>query len=484
MSISSALSASLSGLTASSRAAELVSSNVANALTPGYVRRDLGLAARELGGTGQGVWITGVSRDVDRILLSDRRISEANVGDKGARAKFFQTTETVFGTPEKAGSLGDLIARFDSSLIEAASRPESTARLSTVLGSAQAVAQKLQSSSDSLQNARQTADQSINNQVGHLNDALIKVRDLNVQITASTVAGRDSSALQDLRQQQIDSISAIVPLREMARENGAVALYSTGGLALLDGKPVAFGFAPVGLILPDMTHASGALSGLTVNGRPTDVSATGMLAGGALVAAFDVRDVLAPKAQTELDAVARNLMERFSSAGLDPTIAVGAPGLFTDQGAAFDPAEEVGLAGRIALNAAVDPAKGGEVWRLRDGLGATTPGNSGASALLSAMQAALSAQSVPASGATTGNRSFSSLSAEMVSGISTARLSSEAEVSFSTARATALQEQEMANSVDTDQEMQKLLLIEQSYAANAKVMQTVDDLLKILMGMI
>ena len=72
----------------------------------------------------------------------------------------------------------------------------------------------------------------------------------------------------------------------------------------------------------------------------------------------------------------------------------------------------------------------------------------------------------------------------MVSGISTARLSSEAEVSFSTARATALQEQEMANSVDTDQEMQKLLLIEQSYAANAKVMQTVDDLLKILMGMI
>ncbi len=484
MSISSALSSSLSGLTASARAAELVASNVANAMTPGYVRRDLGLSARELGGTGQGVWITGVTRDVDRILISDRRISEANVGDKTARATFYKSMEVVLGTPEKAGSLGDLIGRLDSSLIEAASRPESTARLSAVRDAAGSVAEKLQSASKVLQTSRQNADQSIGDQVGQLNDALSKVRDLNVQITASNVAGRDSSALQDLRQQQIDAIATIVPLREMARDNGAVALYSTGGIALLDGKPAKFDFSPVGLITPDMTLASGALSGLTINGRPADVTSSGMLAGGTLIAAFDVRDVLAPNAQTELDAVARNLIERFSSAALDPTLAPGAPGLFTDQGAAFNPLDEVGLAGRITLNAAVDPARGGELWRLRDGLGATAPGQVGASAFLSGMQRALGAQSVPSSGSATGNRSFSSLSAEMVSGISKARLSAEAESSFSTARATALQEQEMANGVDTDQEMQKLLLIEQSYSANAKVMQTVDELIKMLMGMI
>jgi len=35
--------------------------------------------------------------------------------------------------------------------------------------------------------------------------------------------------------------------------------------------------------------------------------------------------------------------------------------------------------------------------------------------------------------------------------------------------------------VDTDAEMQSLLLIEQSYAANARVIQTVSDMLDILM---
>ncbi|MEL7027010.1 MAG: flagellar basal body protein, partial [Pseudomonadota bacterium] len=46
MSISTSLSSALSGLTATSRAAELVSSNISNALTEGYGRRELATSAR------------------------------------------------------------------------------------------------------------------------------------------------------------------------------------------------------------------------------------------------------------------------------------------------------------------------------------------------------------------------------------------------------------------------------------------------------
>ncbi|HEX9856935.1 MAG TPA: flagellar basal body protein, partial [Paracoccaceae bacterium] len=75
MSISATLASALSGLTAASRAAELVSSNVANALTEGYARRELSLGARGLAGGGQGVQIIGVTRTVDQALLSDRRVA-------------------------------------------------------------------------------------------------------------------------------------------------------------------------------------------------------------------------------------------------------------------------------------------------------------------------------------------------------------------------------------------------------------------------
>ena len=77
MSITSALSNAISGLNASTRAADLVSANVANALTAGYARRTLELSSRSLAGNGAGVQIDAVRRQVDQGLLSDRRLADA-----------------------------------------------------------------------------------------------------------------------------------------------------------------------------------------------------------------------------------------------------------------------------------------------------------------------------------------------------------------------------------------------------------------------
>ncbi|HBS34332.1 MAG TPA: flagellar hook-associated protein FlgK, partial [Parvularcula sp.] len=66
-----------------------------------------------------------------------------------------------------------------------------------------------------------------------------------------------------------------------------------------------------------------------------------------------------------LDAFAADLIDRFAAPGLDPTAAPGAPGLFTDAGAARADPFVAGLAGRLRLNAAVDPDQGGEPYRLR-----------------------------------------------------------------------------------------------------------------------
>ena len=62
MSFGTAFSSALSGLTAASKASELVSSNIANATTPGYGRRALSLAAQTTGPNGQGVKIVGINR--------------------------------------------------------------------------------------------------------------------------------------------------------------------------------------------------------------------------------------------------------------------------------------------------------------------------------------------------------------------------------------------------------------------------------------
>ena len=485
MSISSAMSSALTGLTATSRQAEVVSSNVANATTPGYGRRAVSLSAHVLGGTGQGVRVTGVTRQIDQFLIGDRRGAQAAAGDRDARAAFLRQMEGIVGQPGDPASLSARVAALDRALMEAASRPESSARLATAVDAARQLAVGLNRASDAVQNERARADGAIGTAVSDLNSALGQVQTLNTQIRSFSGAGQDISALLDQRQQIVDRISGLVPLREVARDNNQIALITTGGAVLLDGKASQFGFAAVNTVVPEMTQASGGLSGLTLNGRPMATAGeTSLVLGGRLAGLFAVRDELAVTGQARLDAMARDLAERFGAAGLDMTVAPGDPGLFTDAGGAFAPGDEVGLSARIALNLAVDPQAGGAVFRLRDGLGAATPGATGNAALLTALTDALTATRPTASATfSAANRSLPGLAADLLSALSSERLDAETEEAFTTARFTALDEMEKAGGVDTDQELQSLLVIEKAYAANAKVLKTVDDMLKTLLGL-
>lgn len=482
MSMSSALSNALSGLTASSRTAEIVSSNIANAQTDGYGRREINLSSRVLGGEGSGVHIDGTSRIVDQVVIADRRLADAELGASSTHAGFLQRIENVIGEPGDAGSLSDRLAGLDAAFIEAASRPDSEPRLQNVLRSAQDVTNHINTISREIQTQRTQADQSISQQVDLLNNSLKKIEQLNHAILNQNTSGRDSSALMDQRQQLIDQISSIVPVRSVPRDNGQIALITTGGAILLDGRPAEVGFTSVGLITEDMTFDAGSLSGLTLNGNAVSTSGNGIMTGGSLTALFEVRDNLAITAQDDLDSVARNLVERFQSPSVDSTLGSLDAGLFTDAGAFFDPANEAGLSTRLSINGLVDPLAGGEVWRLRDGIGAATQGDVGNATLLQNLSSTLTAKQVPVSGSiTTASRSASGLASDYLSTISSSRQTAETEIAFSMTKIDTLKSQELQGGVDTDYEMQQLLLVEQSFAANARVMQTIDELIQTLL---
>lgn len=484
MSITSSLNNAMSGLTAVARSASVTSSNVSNALTEGYARRELSLSSQSLGGNGAGVRIDGVGRAVNQAVLADRRLADAEVGNGSVKSGFLSRIETRIGTPDQPHSLSARVAAFESKLIEAASRPDSETRLNSVVTAAQNLTNTINTISADIQQARMDADSSIAQQVDLLNQSLIQVDELNTQILSARSSGQDATALMDQRQVLVDKISEIVPVREVARERGQIALYTTGGAILLEGTPAEIGFAGSGFISADMTQAGGSLSGLTINGMATSSGENGVLGGGQLGALFSVRDDLAVTANTQLDALARDLIARFEAPTTDPTLALGAPGLFTDNGAALNPLDEVGLSGRIEVNALVVPSQGGALWRVRDGLGAAAPGPVGNAAQLNRLTDALTASVVPASGNYIGAaRSASGLAADFLSQIAGARQDTESVQAYATARQETLTTLQLADGVDTDQEMQNLLIIEQAYAANARVIRTVDELIQQIIGL-
>lgn len=473
MSLSHSLSAAFSGLTASAAAASIVAENMANLRTPGYGRREVLLGTSAIGG---GVTIRGVVRQADMLLLGERRIAQSLSTGAEMRMAFHRSIETALGLPGEDGALDSMIGQFDAALITAAASPSSEPALAGVLDAAKALAGKLRTVSGQIQQARQTADQAIASDVATVNTSLVQIESLNRDIQRMTVLGQDASALVDQRQALVDGIARILPVREVPRSNGRIALYASGGLALVDEKAAQFGFAASGMI----GAGSGGLSGLTLNGKPVATGAGGPLQGGSLAAGFALRDTLGPAAQARLDAVARDLVDRMR--GADPTIAPGAAGLFTDGGSAFDPLAEPGLAGRITVNPLADPAQGGALWRLRAGLGAAVPGDPGDGRLLTGLSAALNRPSVTASGEFQPVlRSFQALGAELVSGIATARLAGQSEATQSAARLSALEELEARGGVDTDHETKLLLVIERAYAANARVIETVERMLDSLL---
>jgi len=336
-----------------------------------------------------------------------------------------------------------------------------------------------------VQDARMDADAEISSQVTRLNDGLELVQNLNYQIRETEARGHDPSALMDMRQTAIDGISEIVPLQQVSRDNEQVALFTTGGAIVLDGKAVEFSYSTVGVIVPEMTQESGALSGLSINGKAVRTGGvTSPIQGGSLAALFEVRDELATGAQTQLDAVARDLIERFEDTSVDPTLTTGDPGLFTDAGTALDVSSELGLSSRIELNALVDPGQGGDLWRLRDGLGATTQGDVGDSTLLQSLNTALTGDRVAASGEFLGvSRSASGLASDLLSMVGMERTAAENQASYSVAQQESLTSMELETGVDTDYELQKLMLIEQAYAANAKVINTAGAMLQTIMDL-
>ena len=205
------------------------------------------------------------------------------------------------------------------------------------MNAATSLANKLNDTSDQVQSLRVDADRSIGSEIERLNSTLQQIAEIDGQILRARGSNRDYPALLDSRQKLIDDISDLVPIRQLPRENDTVALYTMTGALLLDVEPAEFGFARTEPIAPDMTLASGALSGLTLNGTSLETSGpNGPIAGGRLAALFSVRDELSVNVQSDLDAMARDLVTRFEDPGLDTTLVAGDPGLFTDRGSPFD----------------------------------------------------------------------------------------------------------------------------------------------------
>lgn len=457
MSLQLALSAALSGLRTSQQQAALVSHNLANATTAGYVRRDLELAATVTAGQGGGVAVEGVARRVDELLIRDARFTQSQYTAQTARASSLADYAQVIGQPQDERSVSTELSQLRQAFERLHGMPDDDAAQSAVVGQATALAQSLNSAATAAQTVQADARDRLRESVDTVNAALTRIGDLNGTIARMEAVGGDAGDLRDERDRLLDRVSEEIGIRAYTRDDGQVVVMTRNGQTLLDGA-LPPGDQPLEIV-GDAVMANG----VALSDNPERDIQSGRIMGYVQIAGQDM-----PRVLEQLDALAAALVEGFEGAEADPD----QPGLFvlgTGSG---------GAAARIAVN----PAVTAEPWRVQSGVQAAAPLDPGDQTQIAAFAAVFTspvgftAPGLPSS-ATVGDYATALVSAQQGY-----RTTAEAEMASRKIAADTLQTARVnRDGVNMDDEMQKLLLIEQSYAASAQVIQTAGRMIDILL---
>jgi flagellar hook-associated protein 1 FlgK len=349
----------------------------------------------------------------------------------------------------------------------------------------------LNTASHTVQEVRKQADDEMAASVERLNTLLSQFETVNAAIVKGTRTGADVTDQLDARDRILASIAEEVGVTTVSRANNDMALYTDSGVTLFDvtARKVAF----------DRTAGfGGATTGnpVYVDGVPITGNVGGMpAASGRLVGLAAIRDDIAVTYQSQLDEIARGLIEAFAESDQSATPSLpDVPGLFTYSGApAMPPGGTIlpGLAASIRVNPSFDPLQGGDPNLLRDGGISGNPAyvyNAAGSAgfqdrLNGLVDGLLANRSFDPTARAGASATLAGFAAASVGWLQEERRSSGAEADY---RATLLDRSSQALSkitgVNLDEEMTTLLELERSYQASSKIISTIDSMFDALLA--
>ncbi len=474
-----------SSINATSAQIALVSRNISNAGAPGYARKSIELSFTTFGGVQTGA-IGRATNDAltEQVNRSTSQASSASV-ISDALAALSASADPASTTGSSGSSPGTALSAFRNALETYFAAPDSAASSAAAVDAAKNVARSLNEGAQTVDRLTSRADAQTGATVGDINSLLEKFGEANRSVVAGLKTNSDVSDAMDSRDDILRRLSTDIGISTIGNADGSVSIYTDSGVTLFQDRPrtVAFDAA---------ASKSVTIDGIPVTGKGAPMT----LRSGALAGQAQVRDVLAPQYQAQLDQMANALVTGFQEKDQSAAPSLPAlPGLFTFQGANGmpQPGDVPGLAARLVVNQNVDPEKGGNPALLRDGA-ISVPGNaaytynsSGAASFTGRIQAMLKELDQPRSfdpgaGIPSGV-SISGYSDGSISWVQSrymdASALAEARGSVATQATAALSN---ATGVNLDAELNHMLSLENSYGATAKLLSTVQTMFSTLMS--
>ena len=306
MGLSSALATAMSGLSANQAALSIISSNVANAQTPGYVAQSTNQVEVSSGSFGSTVTTTGVNRALD-VFVQNQLRTETSGGSYATQiSNILGQLQSVYGTPGGAGTLETSLSSFTTALQSLSSNPGDSSAQSVALSAAQTLAQQLNTTTQGIQSLRTNVDQDIGSSAAQANTDMNQIAQLNTQLQGLTPTDPQAATLMDQRDGAINDLSKLVDIHVVTDSSNQTNIFTNSGIQLVgQGLASTFNYSsPGALSATSLYNANPAQSGVgslnikLPNGAQIDVVANNVVSSGQIAADLQLRDQTLVQAQT------------------------------------------------------------------------------------------------------------------------------------------------------------------------------------------
>ena len=325
MSLSSALSIAMSGLTASQAGLSIVSSNVANASTPGYVSQSLNLNEYGTGGVGTGVQVAGITRALDTYVQSQLRTETSGDGYADQMSSVLQQLQNVYGTPGGQGTLETAFSNLTNAVQGLQTSSGTYSAQSAVVTAAQNMAQELNATTQGIQALRTNVQQDIATSVASANADMAQIANLNTQLQGLSPSDPSTATLEDQRDTAINQLSQLMDVRVTTTGNNQVTVYTNSGVQLVGAQASTLSFnGPATLGASNLYSTNPTQNGVgtitltSPSGATIDMNATNSISSGQIAADLQLRDTTLVQAQNQVDQLAASM-----SSGLSDTTTAG-----------------------------------------------------------------------------------------------------------------------------------------------------------------
>ncbi len=223
----------------------VVSDNISNVNTAGYIRKTTSQTSLTAAGAGQGVSIAKVNLAANAYLQEVALRAASDSSRAGAVYNNLNQAQSQFGDPSAAGSLfANLDSVFSSFATLASSNTSSNQSQS--LNQLRSFLNNASSIKNNLDALKTTTTSQVATDVAQVNDLLKKISDLNSDINRSSTTSSDVTGYQNQQSEYVDQLSKLIDIRVTpdANATGAITIRASDGTPLtgIGRSPATFSY--------------------------------------------------------------------------------------------------------------------------------------------------------------------------------------------------------------------------------------------------